>query len=77
MIPSRALAFTLLLASAVLADQAHLPLPGLDTKPHLWHLKREDLALDALMASDVKGPVVNDGKEPVHFYQGDGPYTEA
>ena len=36
-----------LIAPVVLAgDHPDMPLPGLETKPHLWHLKREDLSLN-------------------------------
>jgi hypothetical protein len=44
-------------SSPVSADVNLIPLPGLTTKPHLQHLKREDLALEKLFDYDVKGPV--------------------
>jgi hypothetical protein len=71
-----ALACIQLIAPGVLADPASIPLPGLETKPHLRHLKREHLALDKLMSYDVSGPVVHDGKESVHFYGNDAPLTQ-
>ena len=65
-----------LIAQIVLADHASLPLPGLESKPHLMHLRREDLALDKLLPYHITGPVIHDGKMPVHFYGNDSPLTK-
>ena len=73
---TRALAYIQLIAPTVLAEHASLPLPGLENKPHLQHLKREDLALEKLMQYDISGPVVHYGKKPVHFYGNDSPLTQ-
>ena len=54
-----------LIAPVVLAtDHPDLPLPGLETKPHLWHLKRDDLSIDGMMGTaNVTG--VPDGKPSI------------
>ena len=40
-----------------MADFSHVPLPGLETKPHLQHLTREDLSLHALFESAQPKPM--------------------
>ena len=62
---TQALVYIQLIAPCVLADHTKVPLPGLDSKPHLWHLKREDIATDKLMNYTVKGPVVRSDKKHV------------
>ena len=61
-------------SSPVSADVNSVPLPGLKTKPHLQHLKREDLALHKLHDYDVNDPVV-DGGAPILINGSEGPKT--
>lgn len=66
----------MLLAPAALADYSHVPLPGLETKGHLWHLTRDDVAIDKLFPHNITGPIGDGSGAEVHDWHHFGPNTD-